>query len=271
MSDETYRWFAGHLDRQTATPQVTFDDFHAHQIVVQAVTPYGAHRHPEHQLAWMREGTMQIDVGNARWHLSHEHLVWIPGDVLHEMTLLTAGRLVTAYARPELRPKGPRWSYPHVFEACELTSSLLLHTTDEELDAGRRFRCVELLYDVLGSAVERNDVMALPRTGIAARIAEHIVADPADPRSLEEWAAESGVSTKTVMRAFVSDTGSTYGQWRTRARLYASLAMLAAGAPVSDAAADVGYRTTSGYIAAFRDEFGITPGRYTERARITMG
>ncbi|WP_072801799.1 helix-turn-helix domain-containing protein [Rhodococcoides yunnanense] len=270
MSDESYRSAPVSQHVRRDTPEVTFEDFHAHEYVVDTVTPYGAHRHPEHQLAWMREGTMQLRIGTARWHLHRQHVVWIPGNVLHEMTLLTAGRLVTAYAQPDFRPDGRRWSHPHVFEVDELAANLLLHMRDEDLGSRRRSRCVELLFDLLDSAPERHDVLALPRKGIAGHIADHIVADPSDARSLEDWARELGVSTKTVMRAFVADTGSTYGQWRTRARMYASLAMLSAGTTVSDTAGDVGYRTTSGFIAAFRDEFGITPGRYTERASLTQ-
>jgi AraC-like DNA-binding protein/mannose-6-phosphate isomerase-like protein (cupin superfamily) len=268
VSDETHPFGSMPLHMLSGTSQVTFEEFHAHEYVVDAVTPYGAHHHPEHQLAWMREGTMQLRVGTTRWHLHRDHMVWIPGNVHHEMTLLTAGRLVTAYLLPDVHPSGRRWSHPHVLETDELAAQLLLHTTDEDLDGRRRFRCVQLLFELLEAAPERHDVLALPRKGLAGHIADRIVCDPADGRSLEDWATELGVSTKTVMRAFVTDTGSTYGQWRTRARMYASLPMLSAGSSVADAAADVGYRTTSGFIAAFRGEFGITPGQYPDRMSV---
>jgi len=53
-----------------------------------------------------------------------------------------------------------------------------------------------------------------------------------------------------------------FGRWRTRARLAASLAALAAGSSVDAAARQVGYATTSAYVAAFRREVGTTPARY---------
>jgi AraC-like DNA-binding protein len=50
--------------------------------------------------------------------------------------------------------------------------------------------------------------------------------------------------------------------WRQKAPLVHSAAALAAGARVSDAALDCGYQSPSAYIAAFRREFGVTPGRF---------
>ncbi|MCD2104179.1 AraC family transcriptional regulator [Rhodococcus erythropolis] len=81
-----------------------------------------------------------------------------------------------------------------------------------------------------------------------------------------EWARELGVSSKTWTRAFVADTGITFRQWRTCARMYASLEMLARGEGVKDVAPKVAYRTSSGFIAAFRETFGTAPARYGVKA-----
>lgn len=266
MSDQAYRTRPFDQAETWHTSELTIEQFHAVEYAVDAITPFSEHRHPEHQLAWMREGTMELRLGSTTWHLHRAHLVWIPGNVVHQMTLMNPGRMVTAYADPDVRPVGPRWSHPHVFEIDELASGLLLHLTGKDIDDRRRHRCTHLLYDILASAPERHDVLALPGKGIAGVIAERIVADPALTLTVEGWAAELGVSTKTVMRAFVTDTGTTFGQWRTRARMYASLNLLSAGAAISEVAAEVGYRTTSGYIDAFKSEFGVTPGRYGDRS-----
>lgn len=240
----------------------TFKDFQVYTNVVEAVTAYGAHRHPEHQIAWMSEGTMQIAAGGNVWHLHSEHLVWLPGTVLHDMTLLSAGCMIAAYARPDLRPGGHRWTQPLVLEVDALSAQLLRHLADRTIDDARRLMSQELLYDILAAAPERHDVLAVPRNAAASSVSARILADPADSRTLGEWAGELGVSSKTLMRAFVADTGITFGQWRTRARMYASLEMLARGEGVNDVAPQVGYRTSSGFIAAFRETFGTTPARY---------
>jgi AraC-like DNA-binding protein len=71
-----------------------------------------------------------------------------------------------------------------------------------------------------------------------------------------------GASSRTLARAFLADTGLSFGRWRTLVRLQASLPHLAEQVPVSSVAPLVGYRTTSAYVAAFRAHTGVTPGRY---------
>ena len=75
------------------------------------------------------------------------------------------------------------------------------------------------------------------------------------------------MSTKTLARAFVRGTGSTFRDWRVHARLHAATRHLADGAAVQDAAARVGYTSVSSFIGAFRRRFGVTPARYAADVR----
>ncbi|WP_280213805.1 helix-turn-helix domain-containing protein [Nocardia cyriacigeorgica] len=101
-----------------------------------------------------------------------------------------------------------------------------------------------------------------PRDPRAAEVATALLGDPADARTLDEFAADVATSARTLARAFNAETGMTFGQWRTQIRLAASLPLLADGLPVSRIAGRVGYRTTSAYVAAFRRVVGVPPGRY---------
>jgi AraC-like DNA-binding protein len=68
-----------------------------------------------------------------------------------------------------------------------------------------------------------------------------------------------------LQRFFSEETGMTIEAWRQKARLVHSAAALSEGASVTDAALDCGYDSTSAYIAAFRKQFGVTPGRFERR------
>jgi AraC-like DNA-binding protein len=102
----------------------------------------------------------------------------------------------------------------------------------------------------------------LPAAPTARRVAEALRADPADRRTLREWGREVGASERTLARGFAAGTGLPFGRWRTRLRMQAALSLLAAGQPVSRAAARVGYDTASAFVAAFRRETGQTPGAF---------
>lgn len=75
------------------------------------------------------------------------------------------------------------------------------------------------------------------------------------------------MSTKTLQRAFQSETGLTFGQWRTRARLYAAERLIVDGCTVQEASDLSGYATATGFIKAFRQLFGSTPAAYARAKR----
>ncbi|WP_330229646.1 helix-turn-helix transcriptional regulator [Nocardia sp. NBC_00508] len=143
----------------------------------------------------------------------------------------------------------------------------LLHELFDLLTAAdtgqeRRGRAEAVVFDLL-EPVEVIPVGAHPPGDPRARqVADALAADPADPRTLAEFAAAVAVSPRTLARLFVSETGLGFGQWRTQIRLAASLPLLAAGLPVARIAGRVGYATPSAYVAAFRRVVGVSPGRY---------
>ncbi len=96
----------------------------------------------------------------------------------------------------------------------------------------------------------------------ARRVADGLVADPADDRTLAEWGHEVGASARTLARSFVADTGLPFGRWRTMLRLHAAMQGLAKEEPVGNVARTVGYESVSAFVAAFRRETGITPAEY---------
>jgi len=62
-----------------------------------------------------------------------------------------------------------------------------------------------------------------------------------------------------MTRLFQRETGLSFRAWRRRLRLLKSLGGLEAGESVTSVALDSGYNSTSAFIAAFRNEFGMTP------------
>ena len=59
----------------------------------------------------------------------------------------------------------------------------------------------------------------------------------------------------------------TFGRWRQQVRLLHALRRLAEGASVTTAALDVGYDSTSAFIAMFKRNLGTTPGGYFRGGR----
>lgn len=232
---------------------------------LRASSRFDRHAHQEDQVAWLVSGSVELEVQGERWHLRRDHLMWIPAGTMHEMVFPERAEIVSLYVDPLLRPAGD-WATPRTLAADPLVGALMLHLTQGVPTPRRRAQCRRLLTDVLGDLAVVRDVVALPRDPRARTVAAHLLEDPADGRELDAWAAELGVSGKTLARAFVHGTGSTFRDWRINARLHAATRHLADGATVQDAAQHVGYTSVSSFIAAFKRRFGVTPARYAAQA-----
>ena len=139
---------------------------------------------------------------------------------------------------------------------------LIHYLAREELDEARRKHAEWLLFDLLEPVAVATIEAPMPHDDRAYEVAEALCANPADPRTLDEWGRHVGASGRTLARAFLADTGVPFGRWRTQVRLRAALPALAAGEPVSNIARRIGYDTPSAFVAAFHRETGLTPGAY---------
>lgn len=219
------------------------------------------HTHGDHQLAWSPEGVLVVlTEDGASYVLPPSRALWIPAGTVHETSASGAAVLRSVYLRPRRCPID--WALPTPVAVSPLLGELIHHLDDRELGEEARARAEAVLFDLL-LPLRIGTIDVRPPSDPRARdVADGLLADPADPRTLDEWGCAVGSTSRTLARAFVSGTGLSFGQWRTLVRLQASLPYLAEQMPVSAVAPLVGYRTTSAFVAAFRAHTGVTPGRY---------
>jgi AraC-like DNA-binding protein len=70
------------------------------------------------------------------------------------------------------------------------------------------------------------------------------------------------VTERTLARRCQRDLGMSFGEWRQRQRFLAALPLLEAGRPVQTVALELGYSTSSAFIAMFQRQCGTTPDQY---------
>jgi AraC-like DNA-binding protein len=167
--------------------------------------------------------------------------------------------MVSVYIPPTRSPV--TWKDPTVLDTTGLLGALLEYLGGD-LAREVRERAEAVLWDQIAAVPATTLALPLPRDERARRVADELLADVTDTRSLAEWGAACGASARTLARLFTSETGMTFAQWRTNARLAAALRLLAAGESTARAASAVGYANPSAFVAAFRREIGTTPGAY---------
>ena len=129
-------------------------------------------------------------------------------------------------------------------------------------ESGPDGRLAGVLLDRLRAAPEVRLSLPLPSDPRLKKLCSRLQRKPDDDRTLAAWGNEFGVSEKTLSRLFLRDTGLTFRAWRQRLRLLGALTPLERGERVTDVALLCGYDSTSAFIAAFRQQFGATPGEF---------
>ncbi|WP_199747993.1 helix-turn-helix transcriptional regulator [Actinomadura sp. WAC 06369] len=154
------------------------------------------------------------------------------------------------------------WPEPTPVGVDGLLAHLIVHLGRPDLAEGARLRAEAVVLDLLRPLPATPIDVPVPSDERVRAVADALLADPADRRSLDAHARAVGVSRRTLTRLFMQDTGMSFDRWRTHVRLRAALPILAEGHLVSHAAHLVGYATPSAFLAAFRRTVGTSPKRY---------
>jgi AraC-like DNA-binding protein len=218
------------------------------------------HTHDDDQLAWASRGVISVVTDTATWLLPPSRALWIPAGVRHEVRAQGTTTMRSLYVKTALLAID--WTSPTVVGARPLLLVLVEYLGDETLSSARRERAAALLADVLEPLAVTTIDVRLPADARARTVAEALLQDPAESRTLTSWGRQVGASGRTLERAFLAETGVPFSRWRTLARLNASLPLLASGRAISYVAPAVGYESTSAFVAAFHREVGLTPTAY---------
>jgi AraC-like DNA-binding protein len=225
-----------------------------------AATRIDWHEHDAHQLSVAADGVLSMGVADATWVLPRSRALWIPAGVRHTVDSIGVATMTTVWFDPATCRVA--WPEPTVVEVGDLLASLVAYLDDRHLAAPARSRAEALLFDLLKPVPLAVIHLDLPTDDRARTVADAILADPADSRPLAEWGRAVGASDRTLMRAFLRETGRGFVQWRTQARVAAALPRLAAGEPVEVVGRRVGYANASAFGAAFRRTVGLSPSEY---------
>jgi AraC-like DNA-binding protein/quercetin dioxygenase-like cupin family protein len=225
---------------------------------------WGLHRHDQHQIAWVSHGVVTAQVGDEHWVLPPTQAIWIPSGLPHDLHNRRGSVLHCLYAWPEHCPIG--WDEPTVLAITPLARELLLHLSQHDDPSPVSEAGQTMLFALLEPMPSAGLHLPLPTDPRAAAVAHAMLERPADDFALDTWAERLATSASTLRRAFLSETGLTFSEWRTQARVRSSLPLLAGRMPVERVALEVGYASTNGFVAAFRRSFGYPPGAHFRRA-----
>jgi AraC-like DNA-binding protein len=222
-----------------------------------------AHSHDWGQVTYALEGVVRVTVGQSTWIVPPQRAIWIPPKALHEVATLEQARLRALYVHADASP------FPgadcEVLEVSTLLRELVVALAMADAGGTRESMIAALLLDELGRSTTMPIRVALPDDKRLRALCEMLIAEPASPLTLDEWAERVGASARTLARLFDSELGMSFGQWRQQVRLAHAAPLIARGMPLSHVASELGYASQSAFSSMFKKTFGQSPSAFFAR------
>lgn len=223
------------------------------------------HSHDHIQILYASAGVMSVRTPETSFVIPPQRAVWLPAGQRHEVACRGPVSLRTLYLP---RDYAAHDAECRVFEVSNLLKALILEVVDFPplyKVTVREARIIALLLGEIARMPDAPYQVSMPEDARLLRVCNAILADPADPRDIDDWAAVAAMGRRTFTRAFKQETGMGLAMWRQQVRLMEALSMLAAGASITQVTYDVGYDSPSGFAAMFRRAFGVPPSQYLKQ------
>ena len=221
------------------------------------------HNHRRGQLIFAGNGIMIVTTRQASYTVPSQRAVWMPPRIEHQINARSPVQMRTLYIEPRAARSLPG-------EVCVLQVEPLLKELILAAVAGGpviepdspQSRIIAVILDQIPTQPIAYLKLPLPSDVRLRRVTQSLLDNPADSRSLEEFADQVGASKRTLVRLFPGQTGMTFSEWRQQCRLSYALELLMTGESVTTVALETGYDNSSAFIAMFRRCLGSTPMQY---------
>ncbi len=220
------------------------------------------HQHKKAQLLYAVEGSMTITMADTLCILLPNRAAWLPPGVEHS-TRTQGFHYRSLYFDTRYFTCLPET--PCLLNVTPLLRELILRVCEwlpDYPEDGAEMRLATVLQDELNNAVRADLTLPLPLDRRLRVIADYLLQHPADTRTLSELAADAGASSRTVSRYFRHETGMSFSDWRQQLRLLKAMELLSEKLPIAEISTRLGFASDSAFIAMFRRQTGVSPGRY---------
>ena len=217
-----------------------------------------------HVLVWLYRGAARVTVGERTRRLRRGDAIWLPAGVRNSITLSRGALLLPLGSRhgtPETRlPRNLVQRFP---DEAEL---YLLHTfvANYSLVRPRSHDPNGITHSFLKHATRTRARAAEDPAGTTPvyKIIRAVRNDPADRRTLTQWAQALNADARDLGRAFLATTGQNYVAWRSEVRMTEARRYLEEGLGVAQVSRKLGYAHPSTFTTVFTRAHDMSPREY---------
>jgi AraC-like DNA-binding protein len=220
------------------------------------------HRHRRGQLLATSMGSVRCELTDGLWPVPPDCAFWIPGNEPHRSVVSTAGKICLLYLEEQSNVLP---DFPCFVPLTSLVKEMIWHMAGVDPNyepMSPDAKVASALVAQLGQVEWERFSFEMPRNRKLRAIVESLIKDPANRRSVSEWAEIVGTSEKTLSRLLRSETGLSFVQWRQRLQLIVAIRYLKVGTSVQQVAETLGYESTTAFATMFKKIMGKPPGHY---------
>ncbi|MEO9655805.1 AraC family transcriptional regulator [Marinomonas sp.] len=222
------------------------------------------HSHDWFQLMYASSGLLNVEFQGQFMVMPPQKAIWLPPQYEHSVRAPTGARFRSLYFNPD-RVKSIGQD-AKIFNVSSLIKELILAVVERcDIDISWQDhdeRLLTVLLDQLANQPVNSLSLLIPKDTRVSKLVEVLQSDPCNALSLTEWANTLGVSSRTLTRIFIAETGVGFKEWRQKIRLLHSLSLLEQGLSVTQVAYEVGYHSSSAFSYAFQQLFSVSPKHY---------
>jgi len=224
------------------------------------------HQHIKCQLVMPLTGFVRCRIADAIWMVPANCAVWIPSQVSHSNHISLSSDVCMLFVDPNI-PSIPD-------KSCTLSISPLLRELIISLASKKQdyssdevtVRLAQVLIDELTRMPKEHFDFPIPTERRLNKIAHLLLDNPADRKTVGEWASLFAMSERTFSRLVKQEVGMTFGRWRGQLHLVMALQKLSSNESVQRISEDLGYESVSAFITFFKKTLGRPPKQYMRQS-----
>ncbi|WP_421595131.1 AraC family transcriptional regulator [Rahnella sp. PD4] len=231
--------------------------------IVEGNSEYVEHSHPWSQIICVKSGVLAMRVAGQRYLAPREFAIWIPAGVEHSSYNRKTTRFCVIDIAPALDIHLP-------VEPCLLTPTAIFNAIADdcfsrnmtEPQSETDLRMCRVLLDQISLAPRQNTYLPTSENKLLSPVLSALEKNPADNTSLAQWAKQVYTTERTLSRRCQQELGMSFAQWRQRLRFLHAVSLLEQGKTVQEVSLELGYSSSSAFIAMFQQVSGTTPQRF---------
>lgn len=232
-------------------------------------TAFNTEKHEWGQFVYSTKGVIELTVKNSHLSAPPEFGVWLPPNTEHLAWVADHSEYFLINIDAISCIKLP--SHAAIVSVSDICKAILADFKRRKVetpDTAKDIRLIDVLVDQLGDAASIENFLPSSDDPALKKILEKLFIDPADNKSLLEWALIAGCTERTLARKCHRDLNMSLARWKQRLRLSRALKMLNDGMTVQAVSQNLGYSTPSAFITMFQKAMGATPNNLRSNTQI---